>query len=158
MPVQHLLKQVEIYKSRKTQRDNRPEWVTEFIEQVAELFEPLSDDGRVGFDCQLLNDEWVIGLYLGSTELVGGPRDGQIRLNNFQFDLHSLIGSFCNIDSLIWDAIPAPAEEANSDQRSSITVTGRVGENNLQLQIFSTPPSNASPGFRELADGTRQPS
>lgn len=158
MPVQHLLKQVEIYKARKNSRDVRPEWVTAFIERVAELFEPLADDGRVGFDCQLLDDQWIIGLYLGSTEFVGGPDDGEVRYNNFQFDLHGLLDCFCEIDQFLWNAFPDLQTEAEAScARSSVMISGRVQEKPLRLRIYSIPPQDAGPGFREFNNGSRQP-
>ncbi|GAB4158844.1 MAG: hypothetical protein Tsb009_36080 [Planctomycetaceae bacterium] len=157
MPVQHLIKQVELYKSRKNQRDVRPEWISELIEQVAELFEPLSEDGRVGFDCQFHEDQWIVGLYLGSTEYVGGPRDGQIRFQNFQFDLHTLLDYFESVETFYWNAIPDPLSEDETKSRSCISISGNVMSHQIRLHIFSIPPKDASPGFREYLDGRCEP-
>ncbi len=158
LPVQHLLKQVELFKSRRESRSLRPEWLNGFIERVAELFEPLADDGRVGFDCQMLEDRWIFGLYLGATEIVGGPEDGQLRYTNFQFDVHGLIDRFCQIERLTWNAFPEVIEGASSEPRSSITVDGLVETNALRLQVYSIPPDDAGPGFRKQLDGEREPS
>ena len=53
LTINHLLKHMDTYAAKRNNRDVRPAWVTQFINQVAELFEPLAGIGRVGFDCQL---------------------------------------------------------------------------------------------------------
>ncbi|MGH7130251.1 MAG: hypothetical protein ACREIV_16900, partial [Planctomycetaceae bacterium] len=58
MPVNHLIRQVELYRERRRERDVRPAAVTEFIEAAAELFEPLMEEGRVGFDCCAGEQRW----------------------------------------------------------------------------------------------------
>lgn len=158
IPVQHLLKQVELFKSRRESRTVRPEWLTAFIERIADLFEPLADDGRVGFDCRLLEDRWVVAMYLGATEIVGGPEDGELKFTNFQFDVHGLVDRFCEIDRLVWNAIPEAIVGDADTPRSSITVDGRVEGNTLRLQVYAIPPNDAGPGFRKPIDGDRQPS
>lgn len=156
MPVRHLLRQVEIYRARREQgeqNDVRPEWITEFIETVADLFEPLADDGRAGFDCRLVDELWVVEMFLGGTELVGGARDGQTRYTNFQFDLHALTKCFDTIERFRWNAIPETVDETGGLPRSSVMIEGGVGEESLRLHVYSLPPEDAGPGFREHTDG-----
>lgn len=156
LPVRHLLKQVEIYKSRRNQRGIRPEWLTAFIEDVAELFEPVSDDGRVGFDCQLAEQGWALALYLGGTEIVGGPDDGQSRYASFQFDLLKLIDRFSEIERFRWSAFPERSDLHGGRPLSLVTIEGLVGGQWLRLQIHSVPPTDAGPGFRQFPDGRRE--
>ena len=153
MPVKHLLKQVEIYKNKRRTRDRRPTWVTDFINEVAELFEPLRDVGRVGFDCQLAQDRWILAMYLGSTELVGGKHDGQARHTNFQFDLSALTEIFDSISQFCWDAFPDGADDDSSNVHSLITVEGTIGTHPVILRLYSVPPTDAGPGFRQYPDG-----
>jgi len=154
MPVKHLLKQVEIYRSKRNNRDVRPPWVTELIDRVADLFEPTTGVGRVGFECQLAEDCWVVGMYLGSTEIIGGPDDGQTQQSNFHFDLLELIDCFNNIERVRWSAFPEGTDDA-STACSLITIEGCVGENSLRLKVYANPPADAGPGFRKYADGRR---
>ena len=156
MPVRHLLKQVEIYRSKREQRDVRPDWVTDLIERVADLFEPLADEGRVGYDCQLTDDRWVVEMFLGATEIVGGPRDGQSRYTNFQFDLHNLLDLFEEIDRFRWNSFPERSDDEGRP-RSSVMIDGRVGIHAVRLHVYSFPPDDAGPGFREFADGSVRP-
>lgn len=157
MPVQHLLKQVEISRSQRSQRDVRPDWLTELVNDVAELFEPLVDVGRVGFDCQCSENGWLVGLYLGSTEMVGGKEDGRTRHISFEFDLLGLIERFDAVDEFCWSALPTYADDENSMSRSFVTVVGSVQDKAVRLQIFSAPPEEAGPGLRRYPDGNLKP-
>ncbi len=153
MPIRHLLKQVEIFKSKRSQRDVRPAWVTSFIDEIADLFEPMTDVGRVGFDCHLAEDCWFVGLFLGCTEIVGGPDDGQSQFSSFRFDLMPLLERFSNVDRFEWHSVPHLESAGDSNVGSYITIDGHVAENRLRLDIRSIPPETAGPGFKAYADG-----
>ena len=153
MPVNHLLKQVEVFRSKRTRRDVRPAWLTEFIDSVAELFDPLTGVGRIGFDCRWADDRWAVVLFLGSTEQVGGKKDGESRHANFQFDLDGLRKLFDEVDWFRWSAFPEGVDCDGHKISSYLTVEGRIGENALRLQIDSLPPIQAGPGLRCYPDG-----
>lgn len=157
IPVKHLLKQVEIYRTRRNKRDVRPERVTQFISDVADLFEPMIDDGRVGFDCQPVEERWIVGMYLGSTEIVGGRDDGQLRHTDFQFDLLRLTELFDRVDSFGWSAFPGRPDSDDLPASSFVTVEGRLGEHAVRLQLYSVPPSEAGPALRRYPDGRQTP-
>lgn len=152
IPVKHLLKQVELYREKRHNRDVRPDWVTTLVDRVAELFEPLADVGRVGFDCQLADDHWCVGLFLGTTEVVGGPEDGRAQPANFEFNLRRLIGLFTKIEGLLWQAFPDGAEGRTSPH-SVVTLEGVFEQNPVRVQLFSVPPDAAGPGLRQYTDG-----
>lgn len=157
IPVKHLLKQVEIYRSRRDKRDARPPWVTEFINNVADLFEPMIEDGRVGFDSQPAEDRWIVGMYLGSREIVGGADDGQMQHTDFQFDLLKLKDLFSRVDLFGWSAFPDRRESDDLPASSFVTVEGQVDGHSLRLQLYSVPPSEAGPALRQFSDGTCTP-
>ena len=94
MVVNHLLRQAEEYRARRKNRDIRPKWVARLINEVAELFEPLAGVARVGFECRLDDDCWSVGMYLGTTEVVGGRDDGLSRFIDFQFDVLQVLDFF----------------------------------------------------------------
>ena len=156
MPVQHLLKQVELYRSRRSQRDVRPAWVSGFVDKAAELFDPASDVARVGFDCRLAEDCWEVGLYLGSIEMVGGKEDGMNCKTPFQFDLGRLLELFSEVSKFSWVARPKAEQSATDDPCSLVLIEGLVGEAPLRVTIFSTPPRQAGPGLRQYPNGQRE--
>lgn len=157
MPLQHLFKQMEIYNARRSNRDVRPPWVTEFINSAAELFDPLDDVGRVGFDCQVAEDRWDVGMYLGSTEIVGGKHDGRNRHTAFALDLLSLQNLFEQVHAFEWTALPSNLDDETTVARCVLILDGLVGTNLLRLRVFSIPPEDAGPGFREYPDGRYDP-
>lgn len=157
LPVKHLLKQLEIYRSTRKNRDIRPQWLTDLIGRVSGLFDPVDEVARVGFECRLTEEAWELLLFLGSTEIVGGPADGHTRFANFRFDLLTLIDNFSEVDSIEWNALPqSAAGEAEAD-RSFIQIMGRIDEEPLKLLIFATPPAAVGPGIRTHHNGDCEP-
>lgn len=156
MPVQHLIDLVESTRSACDQKGVRPEWVTKFIDDMAEHFEPLGDVGRVGFECSFDDDHWVISLYLGNTEVVGGPDDGQTRHTDFQFDFQPLFGRLTQVDRFFLTALSDDSASRES-VASAITIEGRIEDNLVRVDVHAVPPPGAGPGFREFLDGRTEP-
>ncbi len=155
LPVKHLLKQLEIYRTTRRNRDIRPQWLTDLIGQLSELFDPRDDVARVGFDCRLTEEAWELSLFLGRTEIVGGPEDGQTRLANFRLDLRALMDNFRSIDQMQWHANPHCEE--GEEHASYLQITGSIDEEPLNLRIFDAPPTGVKPGIRTHQNGEYEP-
>src|SRR5262245_27445565 len=155
--LQHLISRIDADRSRP-KRAAGPVWLPEFVDQLAELFEPYVDVGRVGFECSPNTERWEISMFLGSTEVVGGKVDGEVRPVAFQFDLVRLETVFDRIDECRWSAFPAGTvaddAEVHAGERSFVTIVGNYRDNALRLRIFCTPPADATPGLRQYADGS----
>ena len=97
-------------------------------------------------------------MFLGSTEVVGGKVDGELRPVAFQFDLARLETIFDRIDECHWSAFPAGTVEGGAEpvaaERSYVTIVGRYRDNLLRLRVFGTPPADTAPSLRQYADGT----
>ena len=154
--VQHLLKQMEAWQPGQNRRDARPEWLTGLIEEFADLFEPLTGVARVGFDCRMEEESWVVRMYLGTTEIVGGPRDGQTQAMPFELDMQRLFARFEKVDEFFWSVFPESAEDIDEGQ-AYITIAGQVAENPVRFHMFATPPSEIGPGMRIYPDGRFDP-
>jgi hypothetical protein len=152
IPVQHLIRQVEDLRARRIQRDVRPAWVTKFIDEIAECFDPHTDVGRVGFECRPVEDVWTVTLYLGRTEIVGGPDDGVSRPASFHFDVAAALKNYEVVDRLQWTARPDAATVADADG-SLLTIDGLVEGQRLRLTVTSLPPQTAGPAFKQYPDG-----
>ncbi len=164
LPIEHFLQRLETAENDRSElagerakKESRPEWLTHFIDSVADLFDPLIGVARVGFDCNYTDDAWVVGLYLGSYEMVGGRRDGETRHINFEFDIQQLMQHFSKVIELIWSAFPSPKDCRSAWARSYITIAGIVGDQQVRLQIFSVPPNYAEIGMRRYPDGRFEP-
>lgn len=158
LALQHLIRKIESPEYRQS-RTTGPVWLADFVDQVAELFEPFVDVGRVGFECRPATDRWEISMYLGQTELIGGRDDGQTRAVAFQFDLLALSRLFSRVDQLQWNAFPAVASEDDSHptEWSFINVIGLFADSVVRLKIYGTPPDGAGPGMRQFSDGSWEP-
>jgi len=160
IPVKHLLKQLEIYRLNRQNRDIRPPWLTDLIGRLSELFDPVGDVARVGFECRLGEEAWELLLFLGSTEIVGGPEDGQTRLMNFRMDLRAVLDHFTEVEAVAWHAHPQTPRDDHDDEDagdSSLQIRGRVEDEALNLMIFSAPPAGVGPGIREHQNGQVEP-
>ena len=150
MSIEELLQQMEDYRNRRERRDHRPQWLRSFIQNAAEVFEPLEHAGRVGFDCQLSDRNWIVTMYLGTTEIIGGPRDGQIDHVSYRIDLCRMTDLFESVDRLEWYSLSNEHDERfNDSTRSLISVVGTVeGEQTVQLEVLGTPPRYVGPGLK----------
>jgi len=148
--VHHLLKQLELHKRDRKDRDRRPEWLSTFVHQTAALFEPLSGVAKVGYQCELTPIGWEARLYLGSTEIVGGRDDGQSRLISFEFDFARLTEGFTRVDEFRWNV----CSTTDGCTGSFVTLRGHVDDNPISLKLYSRPPRDAGPAFRQRSDGT----
>jgi hypothetical protein len=158
MPVKHLLKHLESYRNRRNNRDIRPAWVTQFVNSAAELFEPVEDVGRVGFDCQIVDDCWEVALYLGSTEIVGGREDGESRYSGYYFDVRALMALLHEVEEMqLASTADSDYEDVASVPRTVLTIDGRIDENRLRVRVHSIPPADVGPGLRRHVDGRCDP-
>lgn len=148
--VRHLLKQLELHKRDRKERDRRPAWLSTFVHQTAALFEPLSGVAKVGYQCEMTPEGWEARLYLGSMEIVGGRDDGQSRLISFEFDFSRLTEGFTRVDEFRWNV----CSTADGSASSFVTLRGLVDQNVVCLKLYSRPPRDAGPAFRQRSDGT----
>ncbi|HLJ10428.1 MAG TPA: hypothetical protein VKU82_04530, partial [Planctomycetaceae bacterium] len=150
--LQHLITQLDAA-APSPKRPPGPHWLPEFVDQVAELFEPFVDVGRVGYECAPNAERWEIAMYLGSTEVMGGKVDGEVRPVAFQFDLARLETIFDRVDECRWSAFPAGTiddeSQTHAGERSFITVVGRYRDHVLRLRVFGAPPPEVAPGLRQ---------
>ncbi len=155
LPIQHLMKQMEKFSSEQINIKCRPSWLSSFVDEVADIFNPTDEVGRVGFDCQFSEECWEVGLFLGSTEIVGGQRDGQFIAANFQFDLLQLLDRFESVNRFHFNFLEPSASAGECDSSSAyITIEGHLADLDVvRLNVYATPPAEAGPGFRKSHDG-----
>ncbi|MEQ9408728.1 MAG: hypothetical protein RIK87_13410 [Fuerstiella sp.] len=160
MSIEELLQQMEDYRTRREQKDHRPAWLRAFVKSAADLFEPLEYTGRVGFDCQPGEQGWIVTMYLGTTEIIGGPRDGQIDHVSFRVDITRLDQLFQNIQRLEWYSVNNESDDRFHDStRSLLSVVGTVADDHVvQLELLGIPPKYVGPGLKQHENGIPGPS
>lgn len=156
LPIKHLIRKIELHGPKPT-RDIRPKWMAGFVDCLAELFEPFTEVGRVGFECAPATDErWEISMYIGCNEVVGGRDDGRHLAVDFQFDLKPMLDLFEQVTTLKWNAFAAPTSSTDPTpaERSCLFIEGVYSDTPIRVKIFSTPPEEAGPGLRYHSDGS----
>ena len=157
MSIEELLQQMEEYRLRREQRDHRPDWLKDFVHQAADVFEPLTNVGRVGYECHGDERGWTVCMYLGTTEIVGGPRDGQIDHAGFRVDLDRLKSLMETTTRFEWYSVADPGHStghANSEIRSLISLHGTItGGHEIKLELLATPPRYVGPGLHDRMSG-----
>lgn len=150
MSIEELLEQMEAYRARRAEKDHRPKWLRQFVRQAADLFEPLEHSGRVGFDCQADENGWIVTMYLGTTEIIGGPRDGQIDHVGFRIDLAEVGRLFAEVERLEWYSVGNLNDSRfEGSARSLLSVKGTIeGDHQIHLELLGTPPRYVGPGLK----------
>ncbi len=154
LAIRHLIRQVEESAGRRGER-KPPAWLADFVESAAGLFEPFSGIARPGFECRRGEDRWEIALFLGKTEVVGGPQDGELTPVNFMFDAAGLSRLFERLDTLRWNAFPDchVCSEEELDL-SFLIAEGLVQGELVSVQIHAGPPHAAGPAMKRYSDGS----
>lgn len=150
MSIEELLQQMEDYRNRREQTDHRPQWLRDFIRSAADRFEPLVYSGRVGFDCQAGEHGWIVTMYLGTTEIVGGPRDGQIDHVSFRIDIARLSDLFDTVERMEFYSVSNDHDKRfSASTRALLSLVGTVRDgSHVQLEVMATPPKYVGPGLR----------
>ena len=152
MPASHL-PLPELLSLAEPRRAARPGWVDDFIAEAAELFDPLSGLGRVGFRTHPGEGAWHVALFLGATEIVGGPGDGLVAPARFRFDASALASLFDGVPSVELHVEPVLAAHGVDGIEAALTLTGTVGGEALAVTVLTLPPDGAEPGFKRYAAG-----
>lgn len=149
VPVAHLLRQLELYSEKSSSTgDLRPPWLLAFIEDVAQLFAPVTETARVGFISQPDGEGgWCVTLFLGAIQAVGGPRDGERRFCDFAIDLLGVQERFERIDSCVWNATPQAFREGQLPTAADVVIVGEVNGARLELRLLLSPPEDTRPGM-----------
>jgi len=131
----------------------RPPWLDRFVSDAADLFDPHSGLGRVGFRSEPGEEGWAVALFLGATEIVGGPGDGLIAPARFRFDAAGLSALFDAPPTVALEVAPQLAAGVVDGIDAALTLTGTIDGHPLTATVLSAPPEGVEPGFKRYASG-----
>ena len=94
-------------------------------------------------------------MYLGTTEIVGGAKDGRIDHASFRIDLTQITLLFTSMSRLEWYSVAESCELNEPESiRSIISIHGVVAlGNEVRLELLSVPPHKIKPGLHYRPDG-----
>ena len=150
--VNHLLKWLESGNPLVSLQKACPDWLADLANQISELFSPLTDVARAGYQCQWIDDCWELTLFLGEMEVVGGPCDGEQHRVGFVFDVASALDFFSEVHQCQWGSFSS-RDSMSGEATSVLIVQGMIAEEPLRLQIVSEAPAELGTAMRLHADG-----
>ena len=156
MPASHL-PLPDLLALAEPRKPARPGWVDAFIADAAELFDPLSGLGRVGFRTEPGEGEWRVALFLGATEIVGGPGDGLVAPARFRFDASALADLFDAPPVVNLQVEPVLTAQGVDGIEAALSLTGAYAGEPLTATVLTLPPDDAEPGFKRYAGGLQPP-
>ena len=92
-------------------------------------------------------------MYLGTTEIIGGPKDGQIEHASFVIDVKHLISMFDDVHRFEWYSLSNENDDRfNEATRSVLSIHGKINDTAfVQLELLACPPKFVGPGVRREA-------
>ena len=133
-----------------------PNWLQAFVWNAAEHFDPLGSLARAGYVASEEQGRWVVRLFLGETEVIGGPNDGAIIPTAFALDLEAVRREFERIDRIEWHGLPAGSSSKQTRDEATLAVDGAVHGRDLRLLISLRAPADMGPGLKQMTDGSFQ--
>ncbi len=120
---------------------NTPRWIHRFTNLVIRSLHAAESLAPVGchvhLNAEAERPQWEVTLFIASTEILGGPRDGQVGLSRFMLNLHDLMLVFDSTDSFYWQAQPMAEDD---DLGSHIGVEGQFEGQSVWLRMTAEPP------------------
>lgn len=93
-------------------------------------------------------------MYLGRTEVVGGPNDGRDEPVDFSLDLRGITGILGEFEILEWTVVHCLLEGGVRAPRSLLRIETTWEGNPVRILFVSQAPAEAGPAIRRFADGT----
>ena len=122
-----------------------PPWLADFADRSAALlhgYDLLAPVGSHFFFNQAI-DQWELSLFVSSTEIVGGERDGELTHSKFAVDILGIASLFTDVNALDWQALTVDENDALG---AHISVQGKYFGCNVWLRILALPPKGTEPG------------
>lgn len=120
-----------------------PAWLRWFANDVARGV--VGDSMHTPVGCHFHHNssaEWEVTVFIGSTEVVGGPKDGTTIASHIQLDIGHVIGLFDTAPMVTWQTDRISADD---DLRQHISFEGIARSHHVWLRILSDPPEGFEP-------------
>ncbi len=154
LSLRHFILQLDSNRSDGPRGVQLSEWLQSFIQEAAECFEPDRESARAGYVCSCVNDGWMVQLFLGLTEVVGGPEDGASIPAGFRFDLEAARSLFDEVGDVFLDGTSDKSSQTDDLMGETMAaIAGKVGGHSVTLEVLHRPPADMGPGLLQYTDG-----
>lgn len=120
-----------------------PQWIARLVESVCQKIQLFDEESPIGCHYFNNNDSYEVSVFVSSTEVVGGPNDGQRIAARFIVDVIELIEVFDVIDSMTWQ--PQIVDETD-EVGPHFSISGTYAGETVWLRILGETPEQFSPG------------
>lgn len=131
-----------------------PPWIATLANELSTAIRPFDLLSPLG--CHLYRnraiDQWEITLFASSTEIVGGPRDGETTVCRFHLDLAAATGLFDEVLAFHWQTHVAAPDD---DLGPHVSIEGVYAGHSVWVRVLGEPPERFGAG-RALDVNTRQ--
>ena len=117
--------------------------VTEIVDRAVKAIEFIADPAPIGCHYFFNDPDHEISLFVSSTEVVGGPRDGERIEPRFFVDMIALLDLLDEIESLSWQPNEINDED---DLGNHASLTGVYRGQRIWLRILARTPEDFLPG------------
>lgn len=121
----------------------QPEWIPEFVEDVCAALRLFDEDAPIGCHYFPADEGHEVTLFISSTEVVGGPNDGERITARFLVDIVELMTVFDVLDSMTWQ--PHLVDQ-DDELGPNLSATGSYRGETVWLRILGETPEQFLPG------------
>jgi hypothetical protein len=97
----------------------------------------------IGCHFHLADEGWEVALFVSTTEIVGGPQDGETTASPFAVDVERLRDLFDAVQAIHWQAQPFGEDD---ELGAHLAIEGILEGHEVTLRILSAPPARFEPG------------
>ena len=131
-----------------------PRWLANLADEIVRRIVPVDPLAPIGCHYLLQDGVWEVTLFVSTTEIVGGRRDGQVFASAFQFDLAGIEEHFESVSSISWQPIELGDDD---DLGPHVAIVGSREDHPVWLRVTAVPPRGFEPGRAfNLLDSTVQ--
>jgi len=124
-----------------------PGWLKELADGVAVLMMPADVMAPIGCHYLCVESTWEISLFVSSTQIVGGQRDGEVRRSRFCLDVEAIRKLFVEVYDVSWQAQSLAADD---ELGPHVELHGNYAEKDVKLRILAFPPKRYASGRRAI--------
>ncbi len=139
----------------ETREPQPPRWLGELATLATQAIHSQSPLAPVGCHFHKNNEvaptQWEVTLFVSSTEIYGGARDGQCVFSRFMVDLRDLMAAFDVVENCYWQAQTMTEDDQLGPH---VGVEGLFQGHSVWLRITAQSPSKFEPGrvFNQAAN------
>lgn len=122
---------------------NPPDWMRNFADSVASQFHAVDVMPPLGCHIHRSAEAWEVSLFAAATEILGGPRDGEIRAARFHVDVLAVCRLFDEVTGIAWQTHRLGQFD---DLGAHVSIEGTILGEPVWLRIPAVAPKVFEPG------------